>query len=96
MWLRSKNAAIRARLDDRSTRPVTVALLASCVLLLGILVYWVVVVSELPSTADLERSRFEQATVVYSADGIELTSYQDKNRKWVTLDEISPWVMKAL
>jgi penicillin-binding protein 1A len=75
---------------------VTVALLASCVFLLGMLVYWVVVVSELPSTADLRRSRFEQATVVYSADGIELTSYQDKNRTWVALDEISPWVTKAL
>ena len=95
-WYASRKDAVRTRLSDRETRPITAALLACCVLLLLFLGYWMVVVSELPSTADLKRSRFEQATIVYSADGVELTSYQDKNRRWVSLDEISPWVTKAL
>ena len=87
---------VRERLRDRRTRPITIILLTVCVGLVGMLAYWIVLLTELPSTDELEKSRFEQATVVYSADGVELTSYQDKNRRWVTLDEISPWVVRAL
>ncbi len=95
-WIRSRKTAIRENIDDRDQRAVTIALLSACVVLVGMLVYWIVVLTELPSADDLRKSRFERATVVYSTDGVELTSYQDKNRRWVKLEEISPWVSKAL
>ncbi len=95
-WIRSRSSAIRSNVQDPRQRVVTIALLGTCVMLVGALAYWIVVLTELPSTEDLRKSRFEQATVVYSSDGVELTSYQDKNRRWVPLDEISPWVTKAL
>ena len=88
--------AIRDNLRDADTRAITIALLGACGVLLGVLVYWIVVLTELPSTEDLQKSGFEMATVVYAADGTELTTYQDKNRRWITLDEMSPWLTKAL
>ena len=87
---------IRNRLKDPKTRAGTMLPLAAAVLIAGLGIYWIILLTELPSTADLERSAFEQATVVYSADGTELTTYQDKNRTWVELDQISEWVPQAL
>src|SRR5690606_41693576 len=86
---------VRERLRDRRTRPITIILLTVCVGLVGMLAYWIVLLTELPSTDELEQSRFEQATAVYSVDGGELTSYQDKNRRWGTLDAVSPWVVRG-
>jgi len=88
--------AVLDNLRDADTRAITIALLGACGVLLGALVYWIVVLAELPSTEDLQKSGFEMATVVYAADGTELTTYQDKNRRWITLDEMSPWLTKAL
>src|SRR5690606_4886575 len=42
------------------------------------------------------RSRFEQASIVYSEDGEEISRYQDKNRTWVPIDQISTDVIEAL
>ena len=89
-------ARLRARLADGNTRFVTAALLLTVVVLVGLLAYWIVLLTELPSTQDLRRSRFEQATVVYAADGTELTRYQDRNRQWVPLEDISDNVVNAL
>lgn len=87
---------IRDNVRDRDTRPVTVLLLSLCVLLVAGLVAWIVVVRGLPTNIEVDRSRFDEASVVYSADGEELSRYQDKNRTWVSVDEISDEVIEAL
>jgi penicillin-binding protein 1A len=87
---------IRRRLDDRDTRPVTILLLAACVVLLLVLGGWIWALRGLPSDYELDQSRFEQASIVYTADGEELTRYQDKNRTWVPLSAISENVTQAL
>ncbi len=87
---------IRDRLQDRDTRPITIALLSACVLLLAGLVIWILIIRGLPSDVEVERSRFEEASIVYSEDGEEISRYQDKNRTWVSIDEMAPEVIEAL
>ncbi len=95
-WVYSRRDAIRENVRNTDTRVITLGLLGACLVLVLCLVYWVVVLTELPSADDLRKSRFEQATVVFAADGTELTTYHDKNRRWVPLDEMSAWLTRAL
>lgn len=95
-YVSQRRDAIRRRLEDRDTRPVTVAILAACVFLLLALGGWIWSLRGLPSSIELDRSRVEQASIVYTADGEELTRYQDKNRTWIPLSEMSEHLVEAL
>jgi penicillin-binding protein 1A len=70
--------------------------LAAALLGFVFLVYWTVLIYELPPIDELERASFAEASVVFASNGDELTRYHDVNRTWVELDEISPHVVSAL
>jgi penicillin-binding protein 1A len=95
-YVEERREAIRRRLNDRDTRPVTLGLLAACILLLVALGAWIWAIYGLPTDVELDRSRVEQASIVYTADGEELTRYQDKNRTWIALEDMSEHVIEAL
>ncbi len=61
-------------------------------------VLWLVALSfTLPPTELIENPEHLESTVVYTADGVELARYYlGQNRTWVTVDEISPEMTKAL
>jgi len=56
----------------------------------------VVAKTKLPNTQELENPRFEESTIIYSADGVELDRYFQRNRQWMRYDEISDNVIHAL
>ncbi len=66
--------------------------------LAGLALLAVVVLSfTLPSTELIENPEHLEATVVYTADGVEMARYYlGENRTWVTADEISPVMYDAL
>ena len=84
------------RLKDPDTRLVTSALLLACVGLIVMGIGWILILRDLPSNVEINRSRFAESSVVLSADGEELTRYADRNRTWVPLDSISQHVVDAL
>lgn len=88
--------AIRRNLHDPEQRTGTVIVLALAGLMALFLVYWVVLVLQLPTKAQLKKARVEEASIAYTSDGIELTRYYSENRRWVPLDSISENVVHAL
>jgi len=46
--------------------------------------------TKMPNTDELENPTFEQATLIYSSDGIEIDRYFSKNREWIQYEELSP------
>ena len=52
--------------------------------------------TKLPDTRDLENPVYEYASIVYSADEVELDRIFQKNREWVTYEELSENVVNAL
>ena len=49
-----------------------------------------------PSLEELENPKVEQASEVYTADGVLMGRYFRENRSPVPLNQISPWLVKAL
>jgi len=49
-----------------------------------------------PSLEELENPKVEQASQVFTADGVLMGSYFRENRSPVRLSEMSPWLVKAL
>ncbi len=95
-YVRQIRSGARERLRDSETRIVTAVILGAAALVSVGLLFWILLVSELPSVQELRDSRVAEASVVYAADGQELARYHDKNRTWVGLDKISPQVVYAL
>ena len=87
---------VNRRLRDSETRSVTILLLLACIGLLIVGVLWIIILRDLPSSVELDRSQFAESSIVLSADGKELTRYADRNRTWVPLDSISSHVTDAL
>ena len=52
--------------------------------------------TKMPDTSDLENPKFEEASIVYSEDLIELDRYFRKNRQWVAFQDLSPNLINAL
>jgi len=50
----------------------------------------------MPDTEDLENPEFEQSSIVYSDDLVEIDRYFRKNRQWVKYEELSPNLINAL
>jgi penicillin-binding protein 1A len=59
-------------------------------------VYFVYILSGLPSLEQLENPRAELSTKVYSIDGEVLDRFFVKNRAQITLDELPPHITEAL
>jgi len=62
----------------------------------GLAFYFYSISEGLPSFEQLENPEVDLATIAYTADGKELARYHRKNRSWVHLNEISPYVIQAL
>ena len=58
--------------------------------------YAVLLIPFTPRIATLEGALEVHPSVVYAADGTELTTYARRAREWVGLDEVSPHVIDAL
>lgn len=65
-------------------------------LLLFLLTFVYVAKTKMPDTKELENPKFEQSTLVYSADGEEIDRYFRKNREWTRFSDLSPYVIDAL
>ncbi|MDB5796546.1 MAG: penicillin-binding protein [Paucimonas sp.] len=51
---------------------------------------------DIPDVDHLSELRAEQPSVVLSADGRQLTQFKNIQREWIKLDQVSPWVIRAL
>jgi penicillin-binding protein 1A len=70
--------------------------IAATVLLTAAMVYFVYLLSGLPSLEQLENPRAELSTKVYSVDGVVLDNFFIKNRSRITLDELPTHIIEAL
>ena len=50
----------------------------------------------MPDTRDLENPKFEESSIVYSEDQVEIDRYFRKNRQWVHHDDLSPHLINAV
>ena len=60
----------------------------------GIFIY--VAKTKIPNTQELENPKFEQSSIVYSDNGEEIDRYFQRNRQWVTYDQLSLHLINAL
>ena len=61
-----------------------------------VLLYLLVLIPFTPGIGDLRKAKSEQPSVLLASDGSVLAEYRRSNRRWVTLDKISPNVVNAL
>ncbi|RYX90159.1 MAG: penicillin-binding protein [Comamonadaceae bacterium] len=61
-----------------------------------VLLYVLILIPFTPSISDLQKVKTARPSVVMSADGQVLATFQRANREWVKLDQISPYVIEAL
>lgn len=59
-------------------------------------IYTVVLIPFTPSIADLLKAKADQPSVLLSADGKRIASFNRTNREWVPLSQVSPHVINAL
>src|SRR6218665_1103032 len=59
-------------------------------------IYVTTVASQAPPVKDLESATQAESSVIMSSDGKRLGNLQENRRQVVTLDQISPWVVRAL
>ncbi|MFZ3139613.1 penicillin-binding protein 1A [Polaromonas sp.] len=60
------------------------------------LLYVLVLIPFTPGIGDLRKAKSEVPSVLLASDGTVLAEYRRSNRRWVTLDKISPHVVNAL
>lgn len=65
-------------------------------LIIFLALFYYVAKTKLPNTDELENPRFEQASIVYSADRQEVDRYFSKNREWIQYEDLSPHLVNAL
>ena len=61
-----------------------------------VLLYLLVLLPFTPGIGDLRKAKSEQPSVLLASNGAVLAEYRRSNRRWVTLDKISPHVVNAL
>jgi len=68
--------------------------------ILGILTFGSLLVyvgqTKMPDTQELENPKFDESTIIYSSDGVELDRYFQSNRQWIKYEDISTNVVHAL
>ena len=75
-------------------RSVWACLVVGIIVFASLFVY--VANTKMPDTADMENPKFEQSSIVYSDDLIEIDRYFRKNRQWVKFENLSPNLVNAL
>jgi penicillin-binding protein 1A len=63
---------------------------------LGVFVYFVILIFQLPSFAELEDPSLHMASTVFASDGTVLGKYYDQNRTPVKYNDLSPHLTSAL
>ncbi|MDB5891606.1 MAG: glycosyl transferase, family 51 [Polaromonas sp.] len=61
-----------------------------------VILYVLLLIPFTPGIGDLRKAKSELPSVLLASDGTVLAEYRRVNRKWVTLDTISPHVINAL
>ena len=61
-----------------------------------VLLYVLVLIPFTPGIGDLRKAKSETPSVLLASNGTVLAEYRRSNRRWVTLDKISPHVVNAL
>nr|WP_232316406.1 transglycosylase domain-containing protein [Candidatus Burkholderia verschuerenii] len=79
-----------ARLAAR-LRPRTLLLVPALLVL-----YVLVLIPFTPGIRDLRRAKVDQPAQIYSADGKLLAEFKPTHREWVSLKQVSPYVIDAL
>ena len=77
-------------------RAILVALLGFAALLLVLLVYLLILIPLTPGIDDLKQARAARASIIESADGKELATFDQGVQERVKLAQISPYVIAAL
>ncbi len=83
-------------LRERDTKPGSLILVVFAGMLTMLLLYWTALVAQIPAVGELEDTHFSEASIAYTADGLELTRYHIENRTPVPLDSIARPVLDAL
>jgi penicillin-binding protein 1A len=91
-------ARAHAHLKDRSPaqRALLVGLWSIVALLVLLVAYGLILIPLTPGIADLKQARIAKPTVIVSADGKELASFEQGVQERVKLSQISPHVINAL
>lgn len=65
--------------------------------MLAFIALWLLVsASKLPNTDELENPKYALYSTIVSSDKEELGRYFEQNRKWVTYEELNPYIIDAL
>lgn len=75
---------------------IKAAMAAAAIGIVLLFAYAIILIPFTPSIADLRKAKAESPSILMSADGKELAVFKRMNREWVELDQISPYVVKAL
>jgi len=65
-------------------------------LLLGAAIFVMISKTKMPDTEELENPKYEEATMIYATDNIELGRYYSENRELLSFDELNPFIVNAL
>ncbi|MDF3034927.1 MAG: penicillin-binding protein [Paucimonas sp.] len=68
-------------------------ILIACVLLAA---YLAVRSIDVPDIGDIRQARNQEPSVMLASDGSKLATFRQIQQKWVSLDEMSPYIVKAL
>jgi penicillin-binding protein 1A len=99
VWYRAQWALLRSRDARWRLRAKAGARLLGSAALTGfvlLILYTLILIPLTPSVQDAAKGKNERASILLSADGKPIAHYRRINRKWVTLDRISPHVVRAL
>ena len=61
-----------------------------------VFIYTILLIPFTPSISDLRKVKLHEPSVLISADGKRLATLKPMNREWVHLNQVSPYVIKAL
>lgn len=81
------------RLRQPTRRGIVLTLVALPVVFL---LYTLALVPFTPSIGDIRKARVDQPALIVSADGKLLDEFKPANREWVSLEQISPYMVQAL
>ena len=93
--------SIWERIDDKNHSKLDKAALVLWSLLIsGLLVtaYFIgsTASGDLPSFADLENPKYDEASIIYDANGVPFGKYYIENRELVNYEDLNPYVVKSL
>ncbi len=93
---RYERPGIRENLRSPEQRVGTLLVLVAALGVAAMFALMAVLFFQVPSVDQLQDAKVMEASIVYTADGEEITRYSDENRTWIPLDSMSAFVPQAL